>query len=108
MIGLINTFDLLGNQNPDIIMEEASKLSLELYEEVRKDMKNSFPCIEEIAKTLLEKETISESELNKIIKKYRPDIVAEEELTIDTKQLVTDAVSEVVEETINNEEMDNI
>ena len=107
-IGLINTFDLLGNQNPDIIMEEASKLSLELYEEVRKDMKNAFPCIEEIAKTLLEKETISESELNEIIKKYRPDIVAEEEPTIDTKQLVTDAVSEVVEETINNEEIDNI
>lgn len=98
-IGLINTFDLLGNQNPDIIMEEASKLSLELYEEVRRDMKDAFPCIEEIAKTLLEKETISESELNEIIKKYRPDIITEdEEKEVNTKELVAESISESVAE----------
>lgn len=105
-IGLINTFDLLGTQNPDIIMEEASKLSLQLYEEVRRDMREAFPCIEEIAKTLLEKETISESELNEIVKKYRPDIVVEEEKETSAKELVADAVSETSTEVESEEETD--
>lgn len=101
-IGLINTFDLLGNQNPDIIMEEASKLSLSLYEEVRADMKEAFPCIQEIASTLLEKETISECELNEIIKKYRPDIITEEEKTnTEIEELVKNTIDSVAEETIS-------
>ena len=75
-IGLINTDDLLGTiQKPDVILEEASELSLQLYEEVKKDLTKLFPCIDEIAKTLLEKETISEKELNEIILKHNPEIL---------------------------------
>ena len=77
-IGLINTDDLLGTiQKPDVILEEASELSLQLYEEVKKDLTKLFPCIDEIAKTLLEKETISEKELNEIISKHNPEILKE-------------------------------
>lgn len=90
-IGLINTTDLLGNfQNPDIILEEASKLSVELYNDVKSDLEQLFPCIDEIAKTLLQNETISEKELNSIIKKYRPDVIKEDE---------KDATTDIVEST---------
>jgi cell division protease FtsH len=82
-IGLINTDDLLGTlQKPDVILEEASELSLEMYEAVKRDLQEMFPCIEEIANTLLEKETISEKELNDIIAKYRPDIIKDNEETL--------------------------
>ena len=80
-------------------MEEASKLSLSLYEEVRADMKEAFPCIQEIASTLLEKETISECELNEIIKKYRLDDSAKKELCLklgydlDTEKMLSNGIT---------------
>ena len=72
-IGLINTQVLLGNtiQTSDVVLDEASKLSVELFEDAKKDLTVMFPCIEEIAKTLLEKETIAEAEVDAIMEKYK-------------------------------------
>jgi cell division protease FtsH len=70
-IGLINTKDLLRNQEPSILLEEASKLSIKLYDEVKSDLEKNFAMLEETAETLLANESISEKELDDIINKHK-------------------------------------
>jgi len=66
-IGLINTNELLQTQELPIILEEASKLSMELYNEVKNDLQKNFETVREIAEELLINESISEKELDDII-----------------------------------------
>lgn len=74
--GMIN-LTLLSNSrlmndlsNNKIFVDEAIKLSNQLYQETFDLLKNEIRALSEIANRLIEKETIYEDELDKIIKEY--------------------------------------
>lgn len=67
-LGLINLHELVGDFHNEIIVKEASKLSSQLYKEVEEELIENKHIIENIAKALLEKETINETELDEILK----------------------------------------
>lgn len=67
--GLISLKEL--NVNADaLILEEASKLANRLYEETVNLLAEEKEALEQIAKALMEKETLSEDELDEIIAEY--------------------------------------
>lgn len=66
-IGMIN-LDVLGTNNDKLILDRAKEMSKELYSEAKKDIFDNKDIIDTIAKILLEKETITGEELDRIIK----------------------------------------
>jgi len=67
-LGMINPHVLLnGSQQASHIVKEAQHLSISLYKEAYDFVKNNMTYLEKIAEALLEKETISELELESIL-----------------------------------------
>ena len=65
--GMSEEFGMLQIEDEKIFIDEAIKLSKQLYEETVEILKKNKDKLDEIAKELLEKETINEEDLDRII-----------------------------------------
>ncbi|MHB7981307.1 cell division protein FtsH [Clostridium sporogenes] len=66
--GMLNLYQLDVDNN--IILDEASKLSKNIYDETYKLLKDNIDTLKSIAELLIEKETICEKDLDDIINQY--------------------------------------
>ncbi|NFR59080.1 cell division protein FtsH [Clostridium botulinum] len=66
--GMLNLYQLDVDNN--IILDEARKLSKNIYEETYNLLKNNIDTLKSIAELLMEKETICEKDLDNIINQY--------------------------------------
>ncbi|KOY65515.1 ATP-dependent metallopeptidase FtsH/Yme1/Tma family protein [Clostridium sporogenes] len=66
--GMLNLYQLDVDNN--IILDEACKLSKNIYEETYNLLKNNIDTLKSIAELLMEKETICEKDLDDIINQY--------------------------------------
>lgn len=73
----ISAFDYQSMSNDDII-DEAAALANEVYEYTLKTLQDNKPALERIAKALLEKETLLDEEVNRLIRGESLDEVVEE------------------------------
>lgn len=72
--GMLNPTILSGNSSQqETFLKEASKLSNRLYNETVEFLEDNKDALEAIAKALLEKETITEEELDAILAEYYPE-----------------------------------
>ncbi|MBQ8997149.1 MAG: ATP-dependent metallopeptidase FtsH/Yme1/Tma family protein [Clostridium sp.] len=72
---LMLDFDTIENKK--YLIDEATNLSKELYEEALKDLYENKGALEDIANALLEKETIYDSDVEEILKKHKDANVIE-------------------------------
>ncbi|ACQ51252.1 ATP-dependent zinc metalloprotease FtsH (plasmid) [Clostridium botulinum] len=66
--GMLNLYQLDVDNN--IILDEASKLSKNIYDETYKLLRDNIDTLKSIAELLIEKETICEKDLDNIINQY--------------------------------------
>lgn len=66
-LGLLNLRELVGDFHNEVILKEAKELSSKLFAEVENELTKNKKTIENIANALLEKETLNQEELDKII-----------------------------------------
>lgn len=69
-VGLLNLNKLTQIHTDDIVVKEAMKLSNKFYNEAEKALSEYKDAIEALADELIEKESVSEDELDAIITKY--------------------------------------
>lgn len=92
-IGMLN-LHMLDIHSDEIILNECQKISNRLYEEAKKDIFDNKDIIVKIAKVLLEKETISGEELDRIIK---------DEEIVESDNTISEIKKEVKEIAINED-----
>lgn len=68
-LGLINP--IVFNIKNEAILQESIRLSKRLENETYELLKNNLELLKEVADTLMEKETLSEEELDEIVRKYK-------------------------------------
>lgn len=71
-MGSIGMLDLTQmNRDFNSVLSEASQISKEIYEKTLKVLKDNKKILEDLANNLLDRETLDESEIEEIIKKYK-------------------------------------